>query len=137
MTSGEVFAMIGAHQRGQYVGEELGQERIQENRRPKNKYFMEVMNLKLTLEERKVLYAYGCTNHHNTITRLKWLTALAVDRDSKRKLLRLAQKIDHKISEENYQAFYFYIRTQMEDYFKSLGHCRLIEAATDYEEDAA
>ena len=56
--------------------------------------------MKLTLEERKMLYAYGCTNHHNTITRLKWLTALAVDWDSKRKLLRLAQKIDHEISEE-------------------------------------
>ena len=93
--------------------------------------------MKLTLEERKVLYVYGCTNHHNTITRLKWLTMLAVDQDSKRLLLRLTQKIEYKIGEENYQAFYFYIRTQMEDYFKSLSHCRLIEATADYEEGAA
>ncbi len=93
--------------------------------------------MKLSLEERKVLYAYGCTNHHNTVTRLKWLTALAVDRTSKQKLLRLTQKIDHEISESNYQAFYFYIRSQMEEYFNARNHCRLVEMTTDYEEDIA
>ena len=93
--------------------------------------------MKLSLEERKVLYAYGCTNHHNTVTRLKWLTALAVDREIKQKLLNLTRKIDHEISEINYQAFYFYIRSQMEGYFKSKKHCRFVELTTDYEEDIA
>ncbi len=93
--------------------------------------------MKLSLQERKVLYAYGCTNHHNMVTRLKWLTALAVDRESKRKLLNLTRKIDHEISENNYQAFYFYIRSWMEEYFKAKNHCRLVEMTTDYEEDIA
>lgn len=93
--------------------------------------------MKLSLQERKVLYAYGCTNHLNTFTRLKWLTTLAVDRESKRKLLNLTRKIDHEISENNYQAFYFYIRSQMEEYFKAKNHCSLVEMITDYEDDIA
>ena len=91
--------------------------------------------MKLSLEERKVLYAYGCTNHHNTVTRLKWLTALAVDRKSKQKLLILTRKIDHETSENNYQAFYFYIRYQMEGYFKARNHCCFVELTTNYEEE--
>ena len=33
----------------------------------------------LSMKEKKILYAYGCPSHHNTVTRLKWLTALTVD----------------------------------------------------------
>lgn len=32
--------------------------------------------MKLSIREKKVLYAFSCPNHHNTVTRLKWLTAL-------------------------------------------------------------
>ena len=35
----------------------------------------------LSMKEKKILYAYGCPSHHNTVTRLKWLTALTVDPD--------------------------------------------------------
>ena len=35
--------------------------------------------MKLSMKEKKILYAYGCPSHHNTVTRLKWLTALTVD----------------------------------------------------------
>ena len=41
--------------------------------------------MKLNMKEKKILYAYACPSHHNTVTRLKWLTALTVDR---RKLVR-------------------------------------------------
>ena len=27
----------------------------------------------LSMKEKKILYAYGCPSHHNTVTRLKWL----------------------------------------------------------------
>ena len=35
--------------------------------------------MKLSIREKKVLYDFACPNHHNTVTRLKWLTALTVD----------------------------------------------------------
>ena len=31
----------------------------------------------LSMKEQKILYAYGCPSHHNTVTRLKWLTAVS------------------------------------------------------------
>ena len=39
--------------------------------------------MKLSMKEKKVLYAFACSNHHNTVTRLKWLTALTVDPQAK------------------------------------------------------
>ena len=39
--------------------------------------------MKLSMKEKKILYAYGCPSHHNTVTRLKWLTALTVDPEAK------------------------------------------------------
>ena len=35
--------------------------------------------MKLSIREKKVLYAFACPNHHNIVTRLKWMTALTVD----------------------------------------------------------
>lgn len=43
--------------------------------------------MKLSIEEKKILYAFGCRNHENTVRRLKWVTALTVDE----KVKRLAQ----------------------------------------------
>ena len=35
--------------------------------------------MKLSIEEKKILYAFGCGSHENTVRRLKWVTALTVD----------------------------------------------------------
>ena len=39
--------------------------------------------MKLNMKEKKILYAYACPSHNNTVTRLKWLTALTVDPEAK------------------------------------------------------
>src|SRR5699024_11934972 len=39
----------------------------------------------LSMKEKKILYAFACPSHHNTVTRLKWLTALTVDPEAKRR----------------------------------------------------
>ena len=49
--------------------------------------------MKLSMKEKKVLYAFACPNHHNTVTRLKWLTALTVDPQAKHRMLELARKM--------------------------------------------
>lgn len=43
--------------------------------------------MKLNMKEKKILYAYACPSHHNTVTRLKWLTALTVDPEAKGQIL--------------------------------------------------
>ena len=48
--------------------------------------------MKLNMKEKKILYAYACPSHHNTVTRLKWLTALTVDPEAKSQMLHLARK---------------------------------------------
>mgnify|MGYP002301112585 CR=1 FL=1 len=52
---------------------------------------MDVKHMKLNIEEKKILYAFGCMNHENTVCRLKWITALTVDAKVKRKMLCLAR----------------------------------------------
>ena len=49
--------------------------------------------MKLNMKEKKILYAYGCPSHHNTVTRLKWLIALTVDPEAKSQMLHLARKL--------------------------------------------
>ena len=55
--------------------------------------------MKLSMKEKKILYAYGCPSHHNTVTRLKWLTALTVDPEAKRRMLGLARKVETEVDE--------------------------------------
>ena len=69
--------------------------------------------MKLSIQEKKILYAYACPNHHNTVTRLKWLTALTVDPDS----------------------FYRCLRMEMDEYYQLKYRLRVLQANTDYEEE--
>ncbi len=62
--------------------------------------------MKLNMKEKKILYAYACPSHHNTVTRLKWLTALTVDPEAKSQMLHLARKIETETEERWYEAFY-------------------------------
>ena len=75
--------------------------------------------MKLSMKEKKVLYAFACPNHHNTVTRLKWLTALTVDPQAKHRMLELARKME----------------TEMDEYCSARRRLRLVKENTDYEED--
>ena len=66
--------------------------------------------MKLNMKEKKILYAYACPSHHNTVTRLKWLTALTVDPEAKSQMLHLARKIETETEERWYEAFYHHLR---------------------------
>ena len=80
-------------------GEIPGRSGLQADRRTGNKFIMrgawlrskemEEIIMTLSMKEKKILYAYGCLSHHNTVTRLKWLTALTVDPEAKRRMLGL------------------------------------------------
>ena len=62
-------------------GEIPGRSGLQADRRTGNKFIMrgawlrskemEEIIMTLSMKEKKILYAYGCPSHHNTVTRLK------------------------------------------------------------------
>ena len=66
---------------------------------------MEEYHYETEHERKKILYAYGCPSHHNTVTRLKWLTALTVDPEAKRRMLGLARKVETEMNESWYEDF--------------------------------
>lgn len=73
--------------------------------------------MKLSLKEKKLLYVFACPNHHNTVTRLKLLTVLAVDPEAKHRTLELARKVETEIGENWHRAFYLHLRRENDRWF--------------------
>lgn len=91
--------------------------------------------MKLNIKEKKVLYAFACPNHHNTVTRLKWLTALTVDPQAKHRMLELARKMETEMTENWYTDFYHQLCAEMDEYYQAIRCLREVKENTDYEED--
>ena len=91
--------------------------------------------MNLSIQEKKILYAFACPNHHNTVTRLKWLTALTVDPKAKRWMLGLARKMENEVEEHWYLCFYQQLRMEMAKYYETKKYLRMLEKSTGYEED--
>ena len=91
--------------------------------------------MKLSIQEKKILYAFACPNHHNTVTRLKWLTALTVAPQAKHRIRELAQKMETEMEESWYIGFYHQLRAEMDEYYRAKRRLRLVKENTKYEED--
>ena len=62
--------------------------------------------MNLNLYEKRMLQVFGCPIYHNTITRLKLLTALTVDAEEKSRLLDFVKKLDCEKAETEYAFLY-------------------------------
>ena len=91
--------------------------------------------MKLSLKERKLLDVFACPNHHNTVTRLKLLTVLAVDPEANHRTLELVRKVATDIGENWHRAFYLHLRREMDEYYAAKRRLRLVKNTTEYEED--
>ena len=89
--------MTGAYQRNGKRWGDSGQERIAGKTAGKQTINYGGWNMKLSIEEKKILYAFGCGSHENTVRRLKWVTALTVDEKVKRRVLCLAKAHLHGV----------------------------------------
>ena len=87
----------------------------------------------LSMKEKKILYAYGCPSHHNTVTRLKWLTSLTVDPEAKRRMLGLARKVETEVDESWYEDFYHHLRMEMDEYRRLKRSLCVLKSYTDYD----
>lgn len=90
--------------------------------------------MRFNIEEKKILYAFGCSSHKNTVERMKWLAALAVDIETKRIVWKLAKKIDREGVKAWYRCFYKCLRIEMSGYFLAGKVMRMAEKSTDGEE---
>lgn len=91
--------------------------------------------MRLSIQEKKILYAFACPNYHNTVTRLKWLTALTVDPQAKHRMLELARRMENKVEEHLYPCFYQRLRMEMAKYYEAKKYLRMVEKTIDFEED--
>lgn len=91
--------------------------------------------MKLSMKEKKILYAFACPSHDNAVTRLKWLTALTVDPEAKRWMLGLVRKVETEVNESWYEVFYHHLRMEMDEYRRLKRSLRVLKSYTDYEED--
>ena len=89
--------------------------------------------MRLSIQEKKVLYAFACPNYYNRVTRLKWLTGLTVDPQTKRRMSELSRKME--MSESWYKGFYHHLRMEMDEYRRLKRSLRVLKNNTDYEED--
>lgn len=88
--------------------------------------------MNLSIQEKNILYAFACPNHHNTVTRLKWLTGLTVDSKAKRWMLELARRMENEVEEHWYLCFYQQLRMEMEKYYEAKKYLRMVEKTTDF-----
>ena len=91
--------------------------------------------MKLDMKEKRMLYEFGYPNLHNTVERMKWLTSLAVDPETKHRMLELTKKIENEADEEWYSLFYLYLRSEMDGYFRAKRRIKIVELHTEYGEE--
>jgi hypothetical protein len=91
--------------------------------------------MKLNIHEKLTLYAFGCPNFRNTVSRLKMLTALAVDPEAKHKLLLLTQKVENETDENEYVSLYLHLRSEMDLYFQAKRKLQAVEQSETSMED--
>ena len=75
--------------------------------------------MKLSMKEKKILYAFACPSHDNTVARLKWLTALTVETE---------------VDESRHEAFYHRLRREMDEYHRLKRSLHALKANENDEE---
>lgn len=93
--------------------------------------------MKLSMKEKKILYAFACPSHDNMVARLKWLTALTVDPEAKRWMLELARKMETEVDESRHEAFYHRLRREMDEYHRLKRSLHELKANENDEEGVA
>ncbi len=85
----------------------------------------------INLEEKQILYVFGCESYENTIYRLKWIATLTVDERIQGQILCLIRKLENEKIREGYIYFYRELRLEMERYFEAKHYIYNIENCTN------
>lgn len=72
--------------------------------------------MKLTFEEKKLLYTYGCADLELTCKRLCGVAGLTVDPDQNKLVLDFCRKLEDETLADWYDQMYYFVRAEMECY---------------------
>lgn len=76
--------------------------------------------MKLTFEEKKLLYTYGCANLELTRKRLCGVAGLTVDPDQNKLVLDFCRKLENETLADWYDQMFYFVRSEMECYANML-----------------
>ena len=68
----------------------------------------------MSMNEKKILFTFGCPKRELTVERLRHAAALAVDHAAKKAFYSLAVKLYEDSTDEQYRNFYYNMRLDME-----------------------
>ena len=72
--------------------------------------------MKLTFEEKKLLYTYGCANLELTRKRLYEIAGLTVDPEQNKLVHEFSRKLEDESLESWYDQLFYFVRSEMECY---------------------
>ena len=76
--------------------------------------------MKLTFEEKKLLYTYGCADLKLTRKRLCGVAGLTVDPDQNKLVLDFCRKLEDETLADRYDQMFYFVRAEMECYTNML-----------------
>lgn len=89
--------------------------------------------MKLTFEEKKLLYTYGCANLELTRKRMYEIAGLTVDPDQNKLVLDFCRKLEDETLADWYDQMFYFIRSEMECYAGMEKLAQDIERDEDWE----
>ena len=72
--------------------------------------------MKLTFEEKKLLYTYGCADLELTRKRLYGVAGLTVDPDQNKQVYDFCRKLENETLADWYGQMFYFVRSEMEHY---------------------
>ena len=72
--------------------------------------------MKLTFDEKKLLYTYGCANLELTRKRLYEIAGLTVDPEQNKLVHEFSRKLEDESLESWYDQLFYFVRSEMECY---------------------
>ena len=89
--------------------------------------------MKLTFEEKKLLYTYGCADLELTRKRLCGVAGLTVDPDQNKLVLDFCRKLEDETLTDWYDQMFYFVRAEMECYAGMEKLAQDIERDEDWE----
>ena len=72
--------------------------------------------MRISMNEKKALYAFGCPNREATVERLRFAAALAPDPAAKKLFFTLAVKLSDESCDRWYRCFFYNMRLEVEHF---------------------